>query len=93
MASAALRLSIAGRVQGVGYRAWAAEEAQRRQLRGWVRNRRDGGVEMLIVGAAVELAAMVEACWRGPALAEVSAVESEAVADDGSAGFAQRPTA
>jgi len=36
---------IRGKVQGVWYRAWTVEEATRRGLRGWVRNRRDGSVE------------------------------------------------
>ena len=38
-------VTIRGRVQGVGYRAWVEHEALRRGLDGWVRNRRDGSVE------------------------------------------------
>jgi acylphosphatase len=93
MASSALRLIIIGRVQGVGYRAWAAEEARRRHLRGWVRNRRDGSVEMLLLGEASVIAAMVEACRHGPTLAEVSEIRSTPAEDDGTPGFALRPTA
>ena len=44
------RLSITGRVQGVGYRDWLVETAQRLRLSGWVRNRLDGSVEAVIVG-------------------------------------------
>ena len=41
---------VRGRVQGVGYRAFVEDEAYRRGLRGWVRNRRDGSVEAVFAG-------------------------------------------
>jgi acylphosphatase len=68
----ALHLSISGRVQGVGYRAWFADEAQARGLDGWVRNRRDGTVEAVIAGEGV--AGMVAAACDGPRYADVKAV-------------------
>ena len=43
-------VTISGRVQGVGYRAWVESEATARHLEGWVRNRRDGSVEALFPG-------------------------------------------
>jgi acylphosphatase len=89
---AALRLTIAGRVQGVGFRAWTCREARRRGLRGWVRNRADGSVEALLIGEAAALEAMAEACWRGPPVAEVRAVARHPAEDDGSQGFAELPT-
>ncbi len=49
MADSAERIVIEGRVQGVGFRAWAMDEAERRSIRGWVRNRRDGTVEALLI--------------------------------------------
>ena len=88
----ALRLSIVGRVQGVGFRAWTVDEAMRRNLRGWVRNRRDGSVEALVIGQADTVAAMVAACRRGPPLADVTEVRQDAADDDGSAGFFERAT-
>ena len=88
----AVALRIEGRVQGVWYRGWAVVEAERRGLRGWVRNRRDGSVEALLIGAETRVAEMIAACRRGPPAARVSAVTEQAAADDGSLGFFQRPT-
>ena len=66
-------VSIRGRVQGVGYRAWTADEARRRGLEGWVRNRRDGSVEAVLSGADDVIAEMLAACRRGPSSARVDA--------------------
>lgn len=88
------RLSITGRVQGVGYRDWAMATAQRLGLSGWVRNRTDGSVEALVVGDDDAVGKMIEACRRGPALARVDAVDVEpADLDDLPSGFTRRPTA
>jgi acylphosphatase len=57
---------IRGRVQGVGFRAWTEMKAHELGLAGWVRNRRDGTVEAMFAGDAAAVAAMVEACRRGP---------------------------
>jgi acylphosphatase len=91
-AERAVALRIEGRVQGVWYRGWAVAEAGRRGLRGWVRNRNDGTVEALLIGPEAAVAAMIEACRRGPPAARVSGVTEREAADDGSPGFRQRPT-
>jgi|TARA_B100000315_G_scaffold168807_1_gene157380 acylphosphatase len=83
---------ITGRVQGVWYRGWTGDEAARRGLRGWVRNRRDGSVEALFGGPAAAVEEMINACRRGPPSAEVVNVEVEAAKAPGQAGFEQRPT-
>lgn len=88
----AAHLSILGRVQGVGYRAWMVHEAMHRDLRGWVRNRRDGSVEALIIGGTEAVVAMAAACRFGPPLAQVIEVRQSAAEDDGSADFAELPT-
>ncbi len=88
-----VRLRITGRVQGVGYRAWAIETAARLGLRGWVRNRADGSVEALVIGEEDAVAAMIEACRDGPFAARVTEVAASEAADDGSAGFRPRATA
>jgi acylphosphatase len=87
-----VHLRIAGRVQGVGYRAWATLTARRLGLRGWVRNRADGSVEALVIGTDDPVAAMIEACRAGPFAARVTEVAVSEAADDGSDGFRPRPT-
>ena len=70
-----IRALITGRVQGVGYRAWAAGEARRLRLSGWVRNRREGSVEAVFAGPAETIDRMLAACRQGPPSALVSNVE------------------
>jgi acylphosphatase len=66
---------IKGRVQGVGFRYWAEQEALSRGLEGFVRNRRDGSVEALFCGPAKAVAGILKACAEGPPGAWVSSVE------------------
>jgi acylphosphatase len=72
-----VRVVVRGRVQGVGFRAWVHEEAERHGLGGWVRNRRDGTVEAVFSGPAELVESMIRACRRGPSLARVDAVDTE----------------
>ena len=65
---------VRGRVQGVGYRAFVEDEARRRGLQGWVRNRRDGSVEAVFAGPRDVVEDMIEACRRGPFSARVNEV-------------------
>ena len=65
------QVTIRGRVQGVGFRAWVEYEASARELEGWVRNRRDGSVEALFAGPADVVDDMVKRCRRGPSAARV----------------------
>jgi acylphosphatase len=88
----AIRLSIAGRVQGVGFRMFVTHQAQRQRLRGWVRNRRDGSVEALLIGDADAVAAVTDACRSGPPSARVDRVEQLSAQDDGTPDFTERPT-
>ena len=66
---------IHGRVQGVGYRAWAEVAALERGLEGWVRNRRDGSVEAVFGGLDNDVAAMISECRRGPPGAWVETID------------------
>ena len=69
-----VRLRIRGRVQGVFYRDSAQREAQRMELRGWVRNRSDGSVEAVAQGPPERVAALIDWCHEGPPLAQVAEV-------------------
>jgi acylphosphatase len=70
-------ISVRGRVQGVGFRAFVEHEALKHHVGGWVRNRRDGTVEAVFEGEAAAVAAAVEACRRGPMGARVDALDDE----------------
>lgn len=99
------RLRIHGKVQGVAFRASMVQQARRLGLVGWVRNRRDGSVEALVVGEAAALEAILRWSRRGPPSAQVSQVEierepgfdasgaAEAAGAEALVGFDQRPTA
>ncbi|MEO5374952.1 MAG: acylphosphatase [Alphaproteobacteria bacterium] len=83
---------IEGRVQGVWYRGWTVQEASRRGLAGWVRNRSDRSVEALFHGPAALVEDMVEACRRGPPSARVDRLSVSPATPPGGTGFLQLPT-
>jgi acylphosphatase len=74
-----VRATVRGQVQGVSYRATARREAARLGLSGWVRNQPDGAVLLEAQGPAARVDALVAWCRQGPALAEVTGVEVEAL--------------
>lgn len=69
-----IRLVIEGRVQGVWFRDSTRTEAQRLGVTGWVRNRRDGTVEVLAEGPEDRVNQLVRWCHEGPSHARVSRV-------------------
>jgi len=71
---------IEGRVQGVCFRYWTKQEADKRGLDGWVRNRADGSVEALFSGPGKIVDDMLKACRIGPTAARVDAVTPSAAA-------------
>lgn len=88
----AQRIEIFGSVQGVGFRAFVIRHARTQGLRGWVRNRRDGSVEALLIGEPAAVAAIIAQCRRGPPTAQVDRIEEFPAQDDGTLGFAERAT-
>jgi acylphosphatase len=84
----AVRYLVAGRVQGVFYRASTAAEAKRLGLTGWARNLPDGRVEVVASGDGGRLAELAEWLWQGPPAAVVREVTVEEwTADVHSTGF------
>jgi acylphosphatase len=72
-----LRFFVAGRVQGVYYRAATAERAERLGLAGFAKNLPDGRVEIVAAGPAGALADLAQWLWQGPPAARVSSVQVE----------------
>lgn len=70
-----VRAIVTGRVQGVSYRASTVDEAVRRGLAGWVRNRPDGSVELEAEGDPARVAELLAWCEQGPPAARVDGVE------------------
>ncbi len=77
MPAQAVRFIVVGKVQGVYYRATAAQHARRLGLEGWARNLPDGRVEIVAAGDRASLAALAEWLWEGPPAAIVREVTSE----------------
>lgn len=88
-----VRAIVSGRVQGVSYRASTADEAQRLGLAGWVKNRRDGSVELEAEGPPELIAELLRWCEHGPPAARVAGVAVEELGPvGGEAGFTIRRT-
>jgi acylphosphatase len=69
------RYIVRGRVQGVGFRWFVEREAHLLGIAGWVRNNRDGSVEVLAQGTADQLSGLHSRLREGPRAARVDAVE------------------
>lgn len=73
----AVRAIVSGRVQGVGFRYWAQQEASDRDLVGYVRNLPNGDVEAVLVGEEMTVNLMLDLLWEGPLVAKVKGVKTE----------------
>jgi acylphosphatase len=82
-----LRFVVKGRVQGVGFRWFVRGQAERLGLSGWVRNREDAAVEGEAEGDSGALEALLVAMRTGHPLAEVTGLETEAIAATGETTF------
>jgi len=67
-------LIIEGRVQGVFFRDTTRREAVGLGLRGWVKNRFDGSVEVIAEGPKDKVENLVQWCRQGPPAARVTEI-------------------
>ena len=72
---AVLHALVRGRVQGVGFRWFVRQRARELGVRGWVRNRSDGSVEVQADGESAALEALRASLAAGPPGAHVTAVD------------------
>lgn len=84
MSARCVRAHVTGKVQGVGYRRAAQEQALQRNITGYARNLPGGQVEVLMFGQSDAVTALGEWLWQGPNGARVTHVTFE-VMDDGHA--------
>lgn len=71
------RISVSGRVQGVGYRAFTVRAATERGLVGGVRNLEDGRVELEAEGPKDRVLSLIDALQIGPPASRVKSVQVE----------------
>ncbi len=83
----AVMVKVTGRVQGVSFRWYAAREAERLGVRGWVRNEPDGSVAAHVEGDRPAVDAMVEWLHRGPSYAAVRDVAVTEAQPSGATAF------
>jgi acylphosphatase len=74
---ARVHVFLSGRVQGVAYRYFAEKLANSLSVTGWVRNLRDGRVEVLAEGDRPDVEGFLERLRDGPRLARIDGVEIE----------------
>lgn len=72
-----IRLIISGSVQGVFFRQYIKENADKNNLKGFVRNLDDGKVEVFIEGNIDEVDSMISLCKRGPPHSQIRSVQEK----------------
>jgi acylphosphatase len=82
-----VKIFISGIVQGVLFRAFIKDEAEKLGLNGYVRNLDDGRVETVIEGYDNDVNRMIEICKKGPPQGRVRDVEIEKLSNQGFGEF------
>jgi acylphosphatase len=93
MIEIARHLFVSGHVQGVFYRDWTVETARALGLRGWVRNRHDGRVQILAIGSTEQVYALAAKCRQGSPRSVVEDVIVEDAEMERVEGFERMKTA
>jgi acylphosphatase len=83
---------IEGHVQGVFFREWTVGKARELGVSGWVRNRRDGRVEVFVVGKALSVERFIACLHEGSPPSRVDAVHVEDAEVQPIEGFSRRQT-
>jgi acylphosphatase len=84
------RVVVDGRVQGVFFRDSCQEEARAAGVAGWVRNRDDGRVEVVVEGEPAAVDRLVTWCREGPSSAHITGIEVTEEEPEGVSGFGVR---
>ena len=72
-----IRLHITGFVQGIFFRQFIKDQADKNKVRGYVRNLEDGRIEIFLEGDKNSVDAMLEICKKGPAHAKIRSIEEK----------------
>ncbi|MBX9814544.1 MAG: acylphosphatase [Proteobacteria bacterium SG_bin5] len=87
------RVFISGKVQNCGFRDYMVRRASELHVAGWVRNLRDGRVELLVAGDPSAIEALLDAARQGPPRARVDHLEIQPAEERLPKGFTKRFTA
>jgi len=79
-------IHILGRVQGVGFRYFTLQAAQKNSVSGWVKNLPDGSVEIIATGSDDRLKAFLHAVSKGPSYSRVMDVQVDEFDQDDQIG-------
>ncbi len=90
MAERRIRLLITGKVQGVGFRFYTCQEANRLGIQGWVMNKANGQVEAVAIGEENLVDQFINWCKDGPVTAKVTRIEIQDYAGKDIEGFEVR---
>lgn len=90
MSNVVRHVRVTGHVQGVFFRAWAAEQAVGLGVTGWIRNSADGSVEAHLEGDKWSVQQLIDLLHRGPPSAQVAQVAVEEAEPEGADRFEVR---